>query len=491
MTPPDRAFFHSQTTVTRGLKTPAMTHQPNPQRLRLALALALCASSSACSLIPHKPGAPTRDHTFISYYPAPKGCPDLKLAVKDNIDIKGMVTSAGSEYLSKNSPPAARDAACLAIARERCVRIVGKVNLSEFAVSPSGINDYFGTPPNPFSGWRKLIPGGSSCGSAEAVACGKADVAFGTDTAGSIRVPAACCGVVGLKTTFGLVPLDGVHPIEPQHMDTIGPIATDVEGVAKGMDLLERGFAGKYASAVAAVPSASLIKVGRLTLRGTNRRIDAAIDEALARAGFQIVPLDDAFRAKWEQAHKDGTAVAAAGAWISDRQYATKPGVSARTKSVIAVGGVAYATQYKKALSRRDDWQRTLRDVFAKVDFIALPTLQDFPPRIPPTLKLDLLKAKAGIFNLENTLAFNVADPIKLIASVPAATLRLVGIDLIEADMLKLQNTVAVNYAGNPAVALPIPLKKGGTPMTSLQLIGPPRSEAELLATARFVEATD
>jgi Asp-tRNA(Asn)/Glu-tRNA(Gln) amidotransferase A subunit family amidase len=273
-------------------------------------------------------------------------------------------------------------------------------------------------------------------------------------------------------------------------MDTIGPIAETVDGVVTGMDLLERGFAGKYAAATAATPTASRIKVGRLKLRGTNRRIDDAVDEALTRAGFQVVPLDEKFRARWEQAHRDGTAVAAAGAWISDRQYATKPGVSARTKSVIAVGGVAYATEYKKALSRRDDWQEALREVFQKVDFIALPTLQDFPPRIPPTLKLDLLSANAGISNLENTHAFNVADPVKLIVSVPAAALRLVGIDLLEADMLKLQNTVAVNYAGNPAVALPIPLRKGGTPMTSVQLIGPPLSEAPLLAAARFVETT-
>ena len=138
----------------------------------------------------------------------------------------------------------------LAIARQRYVQIVGKANLSEFAVAPSGFNEYFGTPASPLSSSRKLLPGGSSCGSAVAVASGMADVAFGTDTAGSIRVPAAWCGVVGLKTTHGLVPIDGVFPIEPEHLDTVGPMGKDIAHTVQGMDLLQDGFAALYAAAV-------------------------------------------------------------------------------------------------------------------------------------------------------------------------------------------------------------------------------------------------
>jgi amidase len=156
-------------------------------------AVSLAIVLSGCSTPRSGSSAPT----FIAYWPPPKDNQRLRLAVKDNIDVKGVVTTAGSEYLSKNRRPAAHDAECLAIARQRNVEIVGKTNLSEFAVAPSGINDYFGTPKNPHRGWRKLIPGGSSSGSAEAVASGMADVAFGTDTAGSVRVPAACNGIVG------------------------------------------------------------------------------------------------------------------------------------------------------------------------------------------------------------------------------------------------------------------------------------------------------
>src|SRR4030095_4807602 len=90
----------------------------------------------------------------------------LRLAVKDNIDVQGVVTTAGSGYLASRGQPADKDAPCLAIARERRVQIIGKTNLSEFAVSPSGLNEYYGTPRNPFCFWRKRIPGGSSSGSA-------------------------------------------------------------------------------------------------------------------------------------------------------------------------------------------------------------------------------------------------------------------------------------------------------------------------------------
>ena len=268
--------------------------------------LLLTSYFSSCSILPRRSQSGSHNHAFIDYWPPPKESKRLRLAVKDNIDMKGVVTTAGSEYVAKTTPPATRDAECLAIARERNVEIVGKTNLSEFAVAPSGMNDFFGTPKSPLSKKSKLIPGGSSSGSAVAVASGLVDIAFGTDTAGSIRVPAACCGIVGLKTTFGLVSLKGVSPIEPKHLDTVGPMAKDVNHVVQGMDLLQNGFAARYRTAVAAKPLAKRIRIGRLYLSGTDPKIDKAIDDALARAQFQVVPLDQAFKAKWDQATRDG-----------------------------------------------------------------------------------------------------------------------------------------------------------------------------------------
>jgi amidase len=220
-------------------------------------ALALLALCSGCSIVP-RPSKLSGNRAFIDYWPPNPNGQGLRLAVKDNIDIKGVITTAGSEIFSTTHKPAKQDAACLAIARQSNVQIVGKTNLSEFAVSPSGMNEYFGTAVNPLK--RNLIPGGSSSGNAVALASGMADVAFGTDTAGSVRVPAACCGIVGLKTTFGLIPLEGCYPVE-RHLDTVGPMGKDIAHTVEGMELLQNGFAASYAAAKATKPTAGSIRV--------------------------------------------------------------------------------------------------------------------------------------------------------------------------------------------------------------------------------------
>ena len=183
-----------------------------------------------------------------------------------------------------------------------------------------------------------------------------------------------------LKTTHGLVSIHGVYPIEPKHLDTVGPIGKNIDYTAQGMDLLESGFAAKYAAARAAKPAAANIRVGRLVLKGTDSKIDQAIDDALTRAGFQVVRLDDDFRQKWDQAKSDGNTVAAAGAWLTDGPYLFKSGISARTKSAILLGRISYPRAYHRALAREEAWRETLRHVFEKVDLIALPTLQAPPP---------------------------------------------------------------------------------------------------------------
>jgi Asp-tRNA(Asn)/Glu-tRNA(Gln) amidotransferase A subunit family amidase len=292
-----------------------------------------------------------------------------------------------------------------------------------------------------------------------------ADVAFGTDTAGSIRVPAACCGIVGLKTTQGLVSVKGVFPIEPDHLDTVGPMGKDIASTGQGMDLLQSGFAARYAAAQAAKPFAENIRVGRLNLKGTDPKIDAAIDKALAKAGFQVFPLDDGFREKWEQAKRDGNAMAAAGVWISDKSFRRAFGVTTRTKAAIFAGRISYPTMYREALARRAEWQNTLRKVFTKVDFIALPTLQTTPIPIPKVLKVSILEAR--MLGLQNTVAVNFAGNPALAMPVPLHY---------------------VNFGRSPALAMPMPIHYESVPVTSLQLIGPPLSEAQLLNAGRLVE---
>jgi amidase len=420
-----------------------MRHSGPPGFKWLPVALASLVLCSGCSFLPRFSKL-SGNRAFIDYWPPDPNSRGLRLAVKDNIDIKGVITTAGSEIFSVTHKPAEEDAPCLAIARQRNVQIVGKTNMSEFAVSPSGMNEYFGTAVNPLK--RRLIPGGSSSGNAVALASGMADVAFGTDTAGSIRVPAACCGVVGLKTTFGLIPIEGCYPVE-EHLDTVGPMGKDIAHTVQGMELLQNGFGAKYAAAKAAKPTARSIRVGRLKLKGTDRKIDQAIDDALAKTGFQVVELDESLSDKFEQAKKDGTTVASAGAWISNGRF--QIAVTARTQSVLRLGQINYTTSYRGALARRNAWQQTLREVFKRVDLIALPTLQKNPPELP------LLNLRIGIR---------------------------------EAQMLQLQNTVAVNFAGNPALAVPVPLHRAKVSVTSLQLIGPVLGEAGLLNAGRLVE---
>ncbi len=204
-----------------------------------------------------------------------------RLAVKDCIDMAGLPTTAGCPVVAEMAEPAVADAAVVATAREAGARIVGKTGLTELCWSASGINHWAGTPVNPRDPRR--LPGGSSSGSAVAVAAGEADVAFGTDTGGSVRVPAACCGVAGLKTRHGRVPLKGVYPLAPS-LDTVGPIGPDVAALEAGMRLLEPGFL--------APDAAGELTAGRITVPastgGADPAVDAAVDRALAAAGVAV-----------------------------------------------------------------------------------------------------------------------------------------------------------------------------------------------------------
>lgn len=407
---------------------------------------------SACSPF-NRANSYRPENAFIGgYSPRPEGSTAPRLAVKDLIDLKGTKTTAGSRYLARHAAPATEDAPLMAGARASGAWIVGKVNLGEFALGVSGVNDHFGTPLNPIEPRRRFVPGGSSSGSASAVATGLADISYGSDTAGSIRVPAASCGVVGLKTTHGLVPLEGVFPISPDVLDTVGPIARDTRWLARGTDMLIPGFQARYDREKARHPTGRTLTVGRLYVPGTAPAIDAAIDASLRAAGFRVVRLGDPFVDQWQQAESDGRIVAAASGWISDHRFLRKPGVSGTTKNALRIGRLAYNTNYREAIARRPAWQRALNDQFRRVDLIATPVLKGAPPRLSMFIRTGLLELR----------------------------------------MFERQNTVAVNLAGNPAVAVPIPMVNADAtdPLTSLQLVGPRLSEARLVNAARIVEKT-
>jgi amidase len=356
----------------------------------------------------------------------------IRLAVKDLIDLAGVPTTAGSRALADTAAPALADAPCLAGARAARVAIVGKVNLHELAFGASGVNDYFGTPVNPLDPRR--VPGGSSSGSAVAVADGDADIAYGSDTGGSIRIPAAFCGVTGLKTTHGRVSLDGVWPLAPS-LDTVGPMAVDVAGVAAGMTLLEPGFR------LDAPPAG---RVGRIRPAGSDvdADIDAAIDQALARSGLEIVEID---LPGWPEAREAAGVIIDAEAAASNRFLLDDPvrrGLLGRDARARLIDGAATTpAQLAQARAFQSAWRTAMAIAMRDVDVLALPTVMFYPPLLSEAVRM------------------------------PYTAL-----------------TNPVNLSGCPALALPVPCAQRLP--ASLQLIGLPDTEALLLATGGIIEAT-
>jgi aspartyl-tRNA(Asn)/glutamyl-tRNA(Gln) amidotransferase subunit A len=172
--------------------------------------------------------------------------PGIPLAVKDLFDTAGLRTTYGSILFAEHCPDRSADA----VVRLEQARysIVGKTNLHEFAYGITSDNPHFGRVPNPLAPDRS--PGGSSGGSAAALASGLAEAALGSDSGGSIRIPAACCGIVGFKPSHGAVPLDGCFPLAPS-FDHAGPMARDVQTCLRMHEALVPRFAHREASSLA------------------------------------------------------------------------------------------------------------------------------------------------------------------------------------------------------------------------------------------------
>jgi aspartyl-tRNA(Asn)/glutamyl-tRNA(Gln) amidotransferase subunit A len=196
----------------------------------------------------------------------------IPLAVKDLFDTAGLETTYGSAIFAGHVPAAT----ATAVARLEAAgyTTVGKANLHEFAYGTTSENPHFGDVPNPAAPGR--VAGGSSGGSAAALAAGLADAALGTDSAGSIRIPAACCGVVGHKPTHGLVPLDGCWPLAPS-FDTAGPMARDVATCEEMLQALAPGHEP------GALESLEELEVGVAWTELADPLVRARVEEAVAR----------------------------------------------------------------------------------------------------------------------------------------------------------------------------------------------------------------
>lgn len=376
-------------------------------------------------------GSPADSPTWITRLDPdadPRARPDgLRLAVKDCIDVEGVVTTAGSPAIAATAAPALADAACLAGARAGGARIVGKANLHELCFGSSGVNPHYGTPVNPIDPRR--VPGGSSSGSAVAVATGEADIGFGTDTTGSIRTPAACCGIAGLRTTYGVVPVEGVRPLAPS-LDTVGVLAGNVAELAAGATLLDERLTDG--------PLTASPTVGRVRTAETDPTVDAAIDSALLEAGYVIEEVE---LPGWAAAHDAAVTVLFGEALLINdelwRHHASTMGndVVERFTFAQAVG----PSELAAARAHRSAWRKELAEFFAAVEVLVLPGMGRYPARVG-----------------QQAVAPNATAP-------------------------------AISLAGHPALVLPVP--SGGLMPASLQLVAADHQEARLLATAAAIEA--
>ncbi|MEP1767800.1 MAG: amidase [Sulfitobacter sp.] len=208
-----------------------------------------------------------------------------RVAIKDCIDIKDMVSACGSAAL-RDSLPAAQNAVVVDTLLAQNCKIVGKTNMHELAYGMTGINDAFGTPINPR--WPDRIPGGSSSGSAVAVAAGLCDFAIGTDTGGSVRQPAICCGVFGIKPTYGRVSRTGCHPVDSS-LDCVGVFARTAEMLTKGMAAIDPTFQQH--------PIATPPRIARI-MCDADPLIDNVLDASFPKAApLTLAHLSDAFDA--------------------------------------------------------------------------------------------------------------------------------------------------------------------------------------------------
>lgn len=192
--------------------------------------------------------------------------------MKDLFDTAGLETTYGSAIFAGHVPR--ETAAAVRRLEEAGYANVGKANLHEFAYGTTSENPHYGAVPNPRHPGR--VAGGSSGGSAAALAAGLAEAALGTDSAGSIRIPAACCGVVGHKPTHGLVPLDGCWPLAAS-FDTAGPLALDVDGCERMLAALVPGFEPVQ------LESLEELRVGIAWTEDADPLVRARVEEAAAR----------------------------------------------------------------------------------------------------------------------------------------------------------------------------------------------------------------
>jgi aspartyl-tRNA(Asn)/glutamyl-tRNA(Gln) amidotransferase subunit A len=331
------------------------------------------------------------------------------LTIKDNIDVAGETTLSGG-LVCAGEAPAFQDATVLSRLRSAGAVVLGKTNMSEFAFSGVGINPHHGTPANPVDNKQARVPGGSSSGAALSVALGLAEVGIGTDTGGSIRIPAALCGLVGYKSTQARIPCTGVMELS-RTLDTVGSITRSVRACL----------------AVDAVLSQQPLPSDAAHLRGLRLAvpqtlmmddIDGTVAQAFARslrriseAGAHVVEIP--FKALGDIA-----ALSMPGGFSSIESYAAHHArlergahhIDPRVVARMMLGKGISAQDYLRLHDRRNAWIAAAHQTLQGFDAMLCPTVPMVAPLTEPLLKDDDAFFKVNRLLLRNPSAINYMD---------------------------------------------------------------------------------
>jgi len=380
---------------------------------------------------------------------APSPYAGIPLGLKDLFDIQGEPTQAGSRALAA-APPAARHAPAVARLLAAGMIPLGRTNMTEFAYSGLGINPHFGTPLSPWDRASGHVPGGSSSGSAVAVADGMALAALGTDTGGSCRIPAAFCGVVGYKPTARRVPIEGVLPLATS-LDSVGPLATSVASAAVIDALL--------AAEPPTLPEPASLSALRLAipapfaLDGMDEAVAAAFGAACTRLSAAGAHLEERSFAPLSRFPRflDHGGIAAAEAYAWHRTLIAGHGAEydQRVRRRIEQGARQSAADYIAILEDRTAFIRDMNAATAGIDALLMPTVPIVPPRLA---------------DLEADADYN------------------------RANLLVLRNTMPANLLDRCALSLPI--TRPGEPPVGLMLVGETMGDQRLFAIAAGIERT-